>query len=173
MLERWYPYGKPGEATRPVRQIGNKQRCSKCSNQTLNYLGSPKSIRKAYTALFFPVHFKSGTCINHCARMFVYLYMFVAPNQVLGHTISGQISSRPHTTDFPPKRWWFSTGNGTPYFRVPIQVSEILFHLASNTMDIKVGPKKTTLSLSWPTWRDRYQMKGLIFFDPTIAVFPF
>ncbi len=39
-------------------------------------------------------------------------------------TMSGQISSRPHTIDLPPK-WWFTKGNGTPYFRF-FQVGEIL-----------------------------------------------
>ena len=37
------------------------------------------------------------------------------PNKVadLHNDPSGQISSRPHTTENPPK-WWFSKGNGTP-----------------------------------------------------------
>ena len=43
---------------------------------------------------------------------------------------SGQISSRPHTTDFPQKiAFW--KGNGTPYFR-EIQVDERLLVAKTN-----------------------------------------
>ena len=45
----------------------------------------------------------------------------IAKKMLIFHN-SGQISSRPHTTEKPPK-WWLSKGS-------PLKVGEILFHLA-------------------------------------------
>ena len=53
----------------------------------------------------------------------------------LDRTVSGQISSRPHTTDLPPKGSLLE--GKSPYFR-EIQVGEILFHLARYSCNMSI-----------------------------------